>query len=67
METGEVSQVLDCGTIILVVLQAEQGRPVPIPFDRRMFRTLLDGEGLSANELLGRRASYDGDTFRVSD
>ena len=59
--TGTISAVRNYGTLILVFLDGEDGRIFPIPFDHRPFQRLLEEEGCSLSDLLGRRLSYDGD------
>jgi hypothetical protein len=66
-ETGEISAVRDCGSLVLVVLSTERGRPVPIYFERRPFGWLLEAEGMPLAALVGRRASYDGEHLRFED
>jgi hypothetical protein len=58
--TGSILAVRDCGTLVLVFLDADDGRTVPVPLDRRAFRCLLEGEGCRPDGLVGRRISYDG-------
>ena len=61
--TGTILNVTDCGTIVIVYLGTDEGRVVPVMFDHRPFKWLLDGEGCSAGELVGRSAVYDGDSL----
>jgi hypothetical protein len=68
--TGEIFDVQDHGSIVLVFLLADDDqRVVLIPFDHRPFGWLLQSEGCEASDLIGRRASYDGETisFRHED
>jgi hypothetical protein len=63
--TGSILAVRDCGTLVLVFLDADDGRTVPVPLDCRAFRCLLAGEGCRPDELVGRRISYDGSSIRL--
>ncbi len=59
--TGTAAGLRDCGGLVLVSLDAEDGRVVPVPLGRRAFRHLREGEGCGPDELLGRCVSCDGD------
>lgn len=61
--TGEIYDVQDHGSIVLVFLLADDKRVILIPFDHRPFRWLVEGEGCEASDLIGRRAEYDGETI----
>jgi hypothetical protein len=61
---GTVSAVQTYGTLVLVFLDGEDGRILSIPFDHRPFQQLLESEGCSAGDLVGRQVSYDGETVR---
>jgi hypothetical protein len=65
--TGTVVAVRDCGAIALLFLDAGEGRIVPVPLDHRTFRRLLDGEGCSSTELVGRGVSFAGDLVTFLD
>ncbi len=58
--TGSIQAVRDCGTLLLVFLDADEGRAVPLPLGHRAFHWLLE----RPDELVGRRISYDGDRIR---
>ena len=60
--TGTIVDVQDHGTVVIVYLDAER-RVVPVYFDHRAFGWLLDGEGCSAEEIVGRTANYDGESL----
>ena len=60
---GTILDVTDCGSIVIVYLGTDEGRVLPIMFDHRAFCWLLDGEGCCAEELVGRSASYDGESL----
>ena len=59
--TGTVAGLRDCGGLVLVFLDAEDGRVIPVPIDNRAFRHLLEGEACGPDELIGRSVSFDGD------
>ena len=62
--TGEIFNVEDHGSIVLVFLLADDDqRVILIPFDHRPFTHLLDSEGCEASDLIGRKARYDGETL----
>jgi hypothetical protein len=56
-EAGKVIGVRDCGTLVILFLDAGDGRTVPLPLDHRAFRRLLESEGCSSPELVGRSLS----------
>lgn len=62
---GEIYDVQDHGSIVLVFLLADNHQVILIPFDHRPFSWLLEGEGCTANDLIGRQASYDGETITM--
>jgi hypothetical protein len=59
--TGTIAGLRDYGSLVLVFLDAEDGRVIPVPMDHRAFQHLLEGEGCGPAELLGRSISFDGD------
>lgn len=61
--TGTIIGVRDCGTLVIVFLNAEDDRVLPAIFDHRLFSHLLDGEGCGPDELMGRRVVYDGESL----
>ncbi len=61
--TGTIIGVRDCGSLVLVFLNSEEGRVLPVIYDPRMFRHLLEGEGCGPDELMGRSVSYDGESL----
>ncbi len=62
--SGEIFDVQDHGTIVLVFFLADDDkRVILVPFDHRPFCWLLEGEGCEANDLIGRQATYDGETI----
>jgi hypothetical protein len=59
--TGTIAGLRDCGILVLVFLDAEDGRVMPVPMDHRAFRHLLEGEACGPAELVGRSVSFDGE------
>jgi hypothetical protein len=59
--TGTIAGLRDYGGLVLVFLDAEDGRVIPVPMDRRAFRHLLEGEACGPDELIGRSVSFNGD------
>ena len=51
---GTIADLRDYGSIVLVFLDAEDGRVIPMPMDHRAFQHLLEGEGCRPDELVGR-------------
>jgi hypothetical protein len=66
-QSGIIAEVQDCGTIVIVHLKTENGWLTPVFFDHRSFRWLLDGEGCGPEELIGRPASFDGESLHLFD
>ena len=65
--TGTIAGLRDCGTLVLVFLDAEDGRVIPVPMDHRAFRHLLEGEACEPDALIGRTVSFDGDLVAFLD
>lgn len=63
---GEIIDIINCGTIILVLLLGDDGRTFNVPFDHSPFRWLLQSEGCSAEDLIGRRANYNDENASLS-
>jgi hypothetical protein len=63
VQTGTISNVEDHGSIIILRLKTKQGWNVPVFFDHRPLTWLLEGEGCRADDLVGRQATYDGQTL----
>jgi len=47
--------------LVLVFLDADDGRVVPVPMDHRAFQHLLEGEACGPDELIGRSVFFNGD------
>jgi hypothetical protein len=58
--TGSVIAVRDCGSRVLVFLDTDNERTIPIPLEGRAFLWLLDGEDCQPDELVGRRIRFNG-------
>ena len=65
--TGTVAGMREYGGLVLVFLDAEDGRVIPVPIERRAFGHLLEGEGRGPAELVGRSVSFDGDLVTFLD
>lgn len=65
--TGTIIGIRDCGSLVLVFLEAEEGRVVPVPMDHRAFQHLLEGEACNSAGLVGRGVAYDGDLVTFLD
>jgi hypothetical protein len=65
--TGTIADLRDYGTLILVFLDADDGRVIPVPMESRAFRHLLEGEACEPDELIGRNVSFDGDLVTFLD
>jgi hypothetical protein len=65
--TGSILGVRDCGTLVVVFLNTDDGRTVPLPMEQRAFRCLLEGEGCRPDQLVGRRIKYDGSSILFLD
>lgn len=63
---GEIIEIINCGTIILVLLLGDDGKTFNVPFDHSPFRWLLQSEGCHAEDLIGRRAEYQSDNACLS-
>jgi hypothetical protein len=65
--TGTIAGVRDYGTLVLVVLDAGEGRVIPVPMESRAFWHLLEGEACEPGDLIGRTVSFDGDLVAFLD
>jgi hypothetical protein len=61
--SGTICAVDHYATVIVVFIAMPEGEAVGIPFDHRSFQHLLQCEGCSAIELIGRGAVFKGDQF----
>jgi hypothetical protein len=59
--TGTIAALRDYGGLVLVVLDTDDGRVIPVPLERRALGHLLEGEGGGPGGLIGRSVSYHGD------
>jgi hypothetical protein len=57
---GEITEIRDCGTLVIVYVKADDDDRFIVPFDHSPFRWLLQGEGCSPADLIGRQVEYDG-------
>ncbi len=65
--TGAIAGLRDYVSIVLVFLDGEDGRVIPVPMDHRAFQHLLEGEACEPDELIGRTVSFDGDLVAFLD
>jgi hypothetical protein len=59
--TGTIAGLRDYRSLVLVFLDADDGRVIPVPIDHRAFQHLLEGEACGPDELIGRSVSFNGD------
>jgi hypothetical protein len=59
--------VRDYGTIVVLYLDTEEGRVIPVVMGHRAFRHLLEGEGCEPDDLIGRSVSFEGDLVTFLD
>ena len=59
--TGTIAGLRNYGSLVLLFLDADDGRVVPVPMDHRAFQRLLEGEACGPDELIGRSVSFNGD------
>ena len=67
VQSGRIAAVHDHGTVIMLSLKTDRGWVTPVFFDHGQFRRLLEGERCGPERLVGRRATYDGETMRLLD
>jgi hypothetical protein len=67
MITGTIAAVRDCGSLVLVFLDADNGRIIPVPIERRAFGRLLEGKGCGPGEIIGRSATCVGELLAFLD
>jgi hypothetical protein len=48
--TGTIAAVRDCGGLVLIFLDAEDGRVFPVPMDHRAFLRLLESEACELDD-----------------
>jgi hypothetical protein len=65
--TGMIDNVGNSGTIVVVFLRADDDGVVPVYFDHRSFRWLLEAEQCTPEELVGRPAAFDGEIIHFMD
>ena len=64
---GSIIAVRECGSLVLVFLDTDDGRTIPIPLERRALLWLLDGEDCQPDELVGRRIRFGSKSIRFLD
>jgi hypothetical protein len=63
--TGTVIGLRDCGILVIVYLDAEDGRTVPVVLDRCLFQQCLDHENGDPSRVIGCRVRYDGQNLSL--
>jgi hypothetical protein len=58
--TGSIHAVRDCGTVVLVLLDADDGRTVLLVLDRSALTQQMEGGDRLPDQVVGRRIRYDG-------
>jgi hypothetical protein len=66
VQIGTVSEIEDCGSVVIVRLKTPNGWSTPVFFDHRQFSHMLESEGCSASSLVGREAQVDGYIFSIT-
>jgi hypothetical protein len=64
---GSILAVRDCGTLVLVFVETDDDRTVPVLIDHRAYHGLLEAGDCRPDELVGRRISYDGNRIQFLD
>ncbi len=65
--TGKIAGVRDYGTVVLLFLDTEEGRVIPVVLEQRAFRHLLEGEACEPGDLIGRSVSFEDDLVAFLD
>lgn len=63
--TGTVIGLRDCGILVIVYLDAEDGRTVPVVFHNRLVQQCLDDEHGDSCLVIGCRVRYDGQNLSL--
>jgi hypothetical protein len=63
--TGTVIGLRDCGILVVVYLDAEDGRTVPVVLHHRLFRQCLDDGNGDPSLVIGRRVRFDGQNLSL--
>lgn len=64
---GTVAGLRDCGNLVLLFLDAEDGRVIPVPMVYQAFRHLVEDRACGPGDLIGRSVSIDGDLLTFLD
>lgn len=64
---GTVIGLRHYGPLVILFLEADDGRTIPAMLDHPAFRRVLESEGCSSTELVGRSVAYDGDDLALLD
>lgn len=63
--TGTIIGLRDCGSLVIVYLDAEDGRTVPVVLKHCSFEQFFDNENGDPKVLIGRRVRYDGQNLSL--
>jgi hypothetical protein len=55
-----IASVRAYGAVVVLFLDADEGRVLPVVLEHRAFRHLLEGAGCEPDDLLGRSVSFEG-------
>jgi hypothetical protein len=58
--TGTIADVREYGSLVLVFLDTEDGRVIPLPMGHQAFHHLLERKACGSDELIGRSVSFNG-------
>lgn len=57
--TGTILGILDGGSVLALSVGVNEGRIVPVYWDRRPFEDMLAGEQCGAQDIIGRRIAFE--------
>lgn len=66
-QSGMIWRICQRGTIVVVTLKRRDGSVEVVPFDHRLFIHMLAAEGCTPEQLVGRRASFDGEVLKFEE
>jgi hypothetical protein len=66
-DNGTIAGLRDYGSLVLVFLDADDGRVITLPMGSQAFRHLLVVESCRPDDLIGCSVSFDGDHLNFLD